>query len=143
MSNDTVKLLKECDSGIKMAISSIEEILEHTKDENLFSLLSECRNEHIRLKMEVEALLKNLGEDEKEPNPMAKGMSWVKINIKMAMDNEDKSVADLITDGCNMRVKSLNKYLNKYENADEKSRNIANKLIAIEKKLTETVVVYL
>ena len=40
-----------------------------------------------------------------------------------------------MTDGCNMGVKSLNKYLNKYEAADEVSKDITKRLINLEEKL--------
>ena len=66
---------------------------------------------------------------------MAKGMSAVKTNVKMAIDESDHTVADLITDGCNMGVKSLNRYLNQYKAADEVSKDIAKRLINLEEKL--------
>jgi hypothetical protein len=40
-----------------------------------------------------------------------------------------------MTDGCNMGVKSLNKYLNEYEAADEVSKDIAKRLIHLEEQL--------
>ena len=46
-----------------------------------------------------------------------------------------KTIASLMTDGCNMGVKSLNKYLNKYKAADEVSKDIAKRLINLEEKL--------
>ena len=66
---------------------------------------------------------------------MAKGMSWIKTNVKLAVDESDKTIAGLITDGCNMGIKSLNKYLNQYEAADEKSKDITKRLINLEEKL--------
>ena len=86
------------------------------------------------MKQLVEELNKHKAE-EKEPNPMAKGMSWMKTNVKMGMDNSDATVADLITDGCNMGIKSLYKYLNQYKDADKKAKDICNKLIDIEETL--------
>lgn len=74
-------------------------------------------------------------DDGKEPNPIAKGMSWIKTNMKMGMDNSDQTIADLMTDGCNMGVKSLNQYLNQYEAADEVSKDIAKRLIHLEEQL--------
>ena len=62
-------------------------------------------------------------------------MSWIKTNMKIAMNESDKTVADLMTDGCNMGVKSLNKYLNQYEAADEFSKDITKRLINLEEKL--------
>ena len=43
--------------------------------------------------------------------------------------------ADLMTDGCNMGVKSLHKYLNEYRAADASAREIAKKLVNLEQKL--------
>ncbi len=132
---DTVKLLKECDAGTKMAVASIDEVLDKVTDDGLKGLLQESKNHHKELEMEILEKLKEHNAEEKEPNPMAKGMSWVKTNVKMGMDNSDKTVADLITDGCNMGIKSLYKYLNQYQNADEESKKLCNKLIDIEETL--------
>lgn len=140
---DTVKLLKECDAGTKMAVSSIDEVLEKVVDARLKDLLAESRNHHKELEQEIDVLLKRYREEEKEPNPMAKGMSWMKTNIKLTMDNRDATVADLLTDGCDMGIKSLHKYLNKYQAADTQSRNICNKLIDIEEQLETNLRKYL
>lgn len=40
-----------------------------------------------------------------------------------------------MTDGCNMGVKSLCKYLNQYAAADEKSKDITKRLINLEGQL--------
>jgi len=66
---------------------------------------------------------------------MAKSMSWIKTNMMLAADMSDSTVADLITDGCNMGVKSLNRYLNQYEAADEVSKDITKRLINLEEQL--------
>ena len=47
----------------------------------------------------------------KEPSIMAKGMVWMKTNMQEIMHKSDSAIADLITDGCNMGVKSLTKYI--------------------------------
>ena len=66
---------------------------------------------------------------------MAKGMSHMKTEFKLAVDASDETIADLMTDGCNMGVKSLNRYLNEYEAADEESKDIAKRLINLEERL--------
>lgn len=140
---DTVKLLKECDAGTKMAVSSIDEVLENVTDSELKNLLQKSKNHHEKLENEICELLDSHGAGEKDPNPIAKGMSWMKTNMKMSMDNSDHTVADLITDGCNMGVKTLNRYLNEYENADSKSKQICGKLISIEEELCKELKDYL
>jgi len=133
---DTVKLLRECDAGVKMGVASIEEVLEYVHDDNLKKLLNDCKREHDQLGAELDGLLERFHDDGKDPNPIAKGMSWMKTNIKLVMNESDATIADLITDGCNMGVKSLNRYLNEYEAADEVSKDIAKRLINLEEKLT-------
>lgn len=132
---DTVKLLKECDSGIKMGISAIDDIIADVKNNEFRTLLHDSKTQHEKLKDEILVLLGNHNDDGKNPNPMAKGMSWIKTNMKMAMDRDDSTAADLITDGCNMGVKSLSRYLNQYKSADQKSRDITGRLVQIEDRL--------
>lgn len=132
---DTIRLLRECDAGIKMGVASIDDVLTHTDRDALHSTLARCRQEHEHLKTELQQLLGQYGDEGKNPNPIAKGMSWVKTNVKLGMEDGDKTVADLMTDGCNMGVKSLSKYLNQYKAADEKSKDLCKKLIRLEEQL--------
>ncbi len=140
---DTVKLLKECDAGSKMAVTSIDEVLEQVADSRMKGLLQESKAHHEKLGNEIHSLLNEHGSEEKDPNIMAKGMSWMKTNMKMSMDNSDATVADLITDGCNMGIKSLNRYLNQYKMADNTSKDICGKLISIEEQLCKDLREYL
>jgi len=132
---DTIKLLRECDAGVKMGISSIEDVLDNVSNKEFEKLLTDCKNEHEKLDTEIGGLLDKYKDDGKDPAPIAKGMSWVKTNVMLAMNDSDKTVADLMTSGCNMGVKSLNKYLNEYAAADEVSKDICKRLINLEEKL--------
>ena len=132
---DSIKLLRECDAGIKMGVSSIDEVLGHVECDKLEQTLSQNKKEHEKLKSEIQTLLDQYHDDGKDPNPIAKGMSWMKTNVKLGMEDSDRVVADLITDGCNMGVKTLNRYLNQYKAADEKSKDITKRLIRVEEQL--------
>jgi hypothetical protein len=59
------------------------------------------------------------------------------------MHESDHTIADLMTDGCDMGVKSLSKYLNQYKAADEASKDIAKRLIALEESLGKEIRGYL
>ncbi|MBE6697218.1 MAG: DUF2383 domain-containing protein [Ruminococcaceae bacterium] len=132
---DTIKLLRECDAGVKMGVQSIEEVLDTVKSEQLRGLLDRCKEEHDKLNAELQEQLDRFGDEGKDPSPMAQGMSWIKTNVKLTMHQSDHTVADLMTDGCNMGVKSLSKYLNQYKAADERSKDICKKLIKLEEQL--------
>ena len=141
--NDTIRLLRECDAGVKMGTKSIDDVLKYVKDEKLEKRLSDCKLEHENLGREIQSELEKYHDDGKNPNPIAQGMSWMKTNMKLAMKESDKTIADLMTDGCNMGVKSLNSYLNQYKAADEYSKDITKRLINLEEKLTVDIREYL
>lgn len=140
---DTISLLKECDSGTKMAVTSIDEVLGRVQDSDMKSLLSESKSHHEKLGNEIHSLLIEHNSEEKDPSPMAKSMSWLKTNMKIGMNDSDAAIADVITDGCNMGVKSLHKYMNQYQDADRTSKDICKRLVSIEEELCKDLKDYL
>ena len=140
---DTIHLLKECDAGTKMGVVSIDDVLDIVKDETLKKLLTESKDHHSKLGNDIHSLLNEYGSEEKDPNPIAKGMSWFKTNMKITMKNEDSTIAELITDGCDMGIKSLHRYMNQYRNADKKAVDVCKRLISIEEDLRDKLRVYL
>ena len=132
---DTIKLLRECDAGVRMGISSIDDVVDHVSHEQMLLRLSKCREAHLHLAEEIEAALKRFGDDGKKPNPIAKTMSEVKTNMSLMMDDSPRKIAELMTDGCNMGVKSLSMYLNQYKAADESAKDICKRLISLEEQL--------
>ena len=140
---DTVKLLRECDAGIKMGVKSIDDVLDRVRSDAFKKLLVDCKKEHEKLDTELKCLLNKYGDEGKDPNKMAEAMSWIKTEVKMAMEDTDKTVADLMTDGCHMGIKSLNRYLNQYSAADEASMDLTRRLIGLEENLAQNIRVYL
>ena len=132
---DSVKLLRECDAGTKMGMSSIGDVLPYVKSEGLKALLRRSLREHELLSEELEGLLARYRDEGKDPNVVAKGMSMIKTNVKLAMDTSDATIADLMTDGCDMGIKSLARYLNQYKAANESAKAITRRLIAAEEAL--------
>lgn len=143
MNDDTIKLLRECNAGVKMGISSIDDILSEVEDTKLKDMLQECRADHVKLETKTEEYLKMYHDDGKEPAMMAKTMSWMKTNVKMAMEKSDATIADLMIDGCNMGVKSLYRYLNQYPAAEDKVKNLTKDLIHSEEDLSKKLRAYL
>ena len=96
---DTINLLKECDAGVKIGVSAIDKVLDTVQATELSALLTESKAHHQKLGNKIHSLLIEYGSEEKDPNPMAKSMSWFKTNMKLQMDKSDQTVAELITDG--------------------------------------------
>ena len=133
---DTIKLLRECDAGIKMGVASIDEVLEAVHDQEFREALRECRTGHEKLGEEIQSLLEQAHDDGKEPNPMAKGMSWMKTNMKMSLNPGDDTIADLISTGCDMGVRTLCRYLNRCKDASEQARSLVKRVIKVEEELS-------
>ena len=140
---DTIRLLRECDAGIQMGVSAIDDVLERVQAPDMYRRLSACKRAHESLKTEINVMLADCHDDGKAPNPLAQVMSWLKTNAAMAMNGSDQTIASLMTDGCNMGVKSLGRYLNQYEAASEDSKDITKRLIGLEQKLSDDLREYL
>ena len=140
---DTVHLLKECDAGVKMAIASFDEVIGKVKEPELLKLLEKNKEEHIAYETECHNRLIVEGEEDKNPNPMAKAMSYMKINMKMLPEPTDHEIAELIFDGCNMGVKSLFKYLHQYKAASEEAKKLTEDIITSEESLRESLKEYI
>ena len=140
---DTINLLKECNAGIKMGVNAIDQVLDKVKDEKFKEILINNKERHQALGSEAHKLLDKNSEDTKEPNAVASGMSWIKTNVMLAMDKNDATIANLITDGCHMGIKSLNRYLNQYSNSVDCAVNLTNKIIKAEEDLAEEIKSYL
>lgn len=135
MNEDTINLLRECNSGIKMVIESINNVMPYVKSEELKSVLNACKDKHAVLGDETHKALINADESTKNAHPVVQVMSDMKIRATVTLKKSDNTVADVMTDGCNMGIKSIYKYLNQFASADDNSKSIANRLISAEQEL--------
>ena len=141
--HDTIELLRECDAGIQMGISTIDEVKDHASNSEFKTKLDDYQREYAQLQNEIQGILHSYHDEGKDPNPLAKAMAWLKTNITVAVKESDATIADLMTDGCNMGVKSLNKYLNQYKAADGRSRDFARRLIELQERQLKEICQYL
>lgn len=143
MEDDSVKLLRECNAGIKMGVSSLEDVLKHVQSDGLRELLEKSKATHTKLGNTTHEYLNKYHDEGKEPAMMAKVMSKMKTSMKLDDEGPDSEIANLITDGCNMGVKSLYKYLNKYPKAENKIRDLARDVADAEETLVKELRDYL
>ncbi|MCD8020930.1 MAG: hypothetical protein LUF92_15560 [Clostridiales bacterium] len=141
--NDTCTLLQECNNGIKMAVDAIREVLPNVKDQELKDRLAACEKEHTKLGEETGTLLCQNKEQAEDPGMMAKGMAWIKTNFKMSVDPGDDTIANLISTGCDMGVRTLQKYLNQCRDASSQAKSLVRKVIQLEEDLSADMRAYL
>ncbi len=135
MEDDSVKLLRECSAGIKMGISSIDDVIENVQNKKLSGILKDSRDIHCRLENDTNKMLLSYHDEGKDPAPLAKAMAKMKSTLKSMSENPDNDIASLITDGCNMGIKSLYRYLNQYPAAAKSIKDLAGQIIETEEKL--------
>src|SRR5690606_15257938 len=140
---DTIKLLKEVNSGCKSATNSMEQVLPFAKNEQLKNIINKYNDIHIKLGDECHALLNQVDKDEKDPSIMAKAMSWISTEVKLMINDDTHRIAELMIDGCNMGIKSLSEYINKYKSASPESIDLAKRLVRIEQDFMNELLPYL
>ena len=143
MEDDTIKLLRECNAGIKMGVTSLNDVLDHVNDTHMRDILQESKNVHEKLGDETHKFLNEYHDQGKEPAVTARMRSWMKTNVKLGGEESDRTVADLITDGCNMGVKSLYRYLHQYSAASASVQKLTEKVIAEEEHMIKEMREYL
>ena len=62
---DTIKLLRECDAGIKMGVSSIDDVLDYVESDRLKKDLEDSKDEHKKLDADLQELLDQYGDEGK------------------------------------------------------------------------------
>ena len=137
MNSDTINLLKECNAGCKSATNSMEQVLGYVEDNKLKDIINDYNQRHIKLGDECHILLNKYGSDEKDPQTMAKAMSFISTEIKMMTDDKTKKAAEIMMDGCNMGIKSVSGYINQYSHANPESVTMANKIVKLEQSFME------
>ena len=140
---DTIALLKECNAGCKSATNSMEQVRSYVKDERLKHLITHYNDRHIALGDECHVMLEELGQSEKDPSPIPAAMAKLSSTIKLTVNSDTSHVAELLADGCNMGVKSLAKYHNKYEQASPEAKRLASDLIKLELDMTRDLLAFI
>jgi hypothetical protein len=143
MNEDSIRLLREVNSGCKNATDSFGQVLDFIKEKKLRKVVEKYNEVHVDIGDECHVLLNECGVDEKDPPSMAKAMMWITTEMKMMMDSDDSHIADLLADGCNMGIKSLSKYLRQYPDADIRASRLAGKLIDTELELYKKLLAYM
>lgn len=142
-SEDTIKLLRECNAGCKSATNSMEQVQPSIKNESLRQLIDKYNEAHIQIGDKCHHILNEYGEEEKDPKTMAKAFSWLSTEVKLMKDDSAHEIADLMIDGCNMGIKSVSRYLNQYTNASDESIHLAKDIVKIEQEFMNGLLEYL
>ena len=143
MNEDTINLLNECNAGCKSGTNSMEQVQYYIENEKLKSIIDEYNDKHIKIGDECHQMLNLYHEEEKDPQVSAKAFSWISTKMKLMMNNDTHEIAEIMIDGCNMGIKSVSEYINKYKTASKESVDLAKKLVKVEQEFMNELLGYL
>ena len=136
MREDTIHLLGDCTAGITLAISAIDGLLPDIRDRALRQRLREGIQDHRQLQKQTVSMLRQYGAEEKPAGPMAKSLSWLKTNTRMAMGGDDTTAAYLVADQCDAGIKNLCRSQNRYCMASSAAVDLSRELIHCQERLS-------
>ncbi len=143
MNQDSVNLLKECEAGTKMAVDNINQVLPSVHSPEFRESLEKYRDAHVSFGDKLHQLLNGSGESEGILGTMAKMSAQMMTAVKLMLEDSDKKIASMLTDGCSMGIKSIGQYLNRYPDAGKKARSTAENILRLEESMEESLRQYL
>ena len=117
MDTSTYEILKECNSGCRMAVNSIEQLVAYLKNQEL--------------------------QEEKFSEKAAETFAWISAEVKMMFNDDTSKIAEMMIDGANMGIKSITEKLNRYSEAEKESISLAKKFEKTCEKLIQDMKKYL
>ncbi|MGE5627927.1 MAG: hypothetical protein ACM3X7_07390 [Solirubrobacterales bacterium] len=143
MNEDTINLLKECNAGCKYAVNSMAQVLPHIENHKLKAVIHEYNDKHTIIGNLSHEMLNEYQGEEMDPKLSGKTFSWISTEMKLMMNNDTHEIANIMIDGCNMGIKSISEYINKYKTASKESLDLAKKLVKIEQEFMNELLGYL
>ena len=143
MDTATYEVLKECSTGCKMALNSIEQLAVYLKDQDMQGLFCKYKEEYEQIEKEAARLSGGETEEEKISEKAAETFAWISAEVKMMFNDDTSKIAEMMIDGANMGIKSITEKLNRYSEAEKESISLAKKFEKTCEKLIQDMKKYL
>ncbi|WP_238457727.1 hypothetical protein [Desulforamulus ferrireducens] len=121
----------------------MEQVKPYISNEKLMSIINQYIDKHIKIGNECQQMLSQYNAEEKDPQVTAKAFSWISTEVKLMLNNDTHKIADIMIDGCNMGIKSVSSYINKYKAASNESVNLAKSLVKMEQEFMNDLLEFL
>ena len=127
MDTSTYEILKECNSGCRMALNSIEQLAVYLKSQELQDLFCKYKEDYEKMEKESIRLSEGKLQEEKLSEKAAETFAWISAEVKMMLNDDSSKIAEMMIDGANMGIKSITEKLNRYSEAEKESISLAKK----------------
>ena len=143
MNKDSITVLQKCISGCKMAVKSMDQLVEYTEDKNLRHVIMLYKKKHDEIKEQCADLLPGDLNKTSEPGIISSTVSRFTIDMKMIVKNDNHCITKILMNGCNMGIQSLSEELNNHPDASEQVSRMVRQLIQLEEKLIDDLKPYI
>lgn len=126
-----------------MGKTTIDQILKEVKDLEFRDILKEQLKDYEYIVDKCDNLLNTAGKLPKGIDAMPKIMSYFKIKMDTLKDDTSSHIAEMMMQGSNMGITEITKNLNKYNNVDNTTKDLASRLLKIEQDNIEALKPYL
>lgn len=139
----TKDVLGQISVGCRMAVKSMNQIMEHVEHAKLLKLINKFKMRHEELESDANDLLRKAGETPPELPAAGSAFSWISAEMKLTWNDNVHEAAKLLMDGCNMGIQSLSESLNDFPSASSVSKELASQVISLEEEFLQELKAYL
>ena len=143
MDTATYEVLKECSTGCKMALNSIEQLAVYLKDQDMQDLFCKYKEEYVQIEKEAARLSGGETEEEKISEKAAETFAWFSAEMKLLLNDDHAKIAEMMIDGANMGIKSITEKRNRYPEAEKESISLAKKFERVCEKIVKDMKKYI
>lgn len=141
--NENVEMLNYIYQNAEMGRSTIEQILKEVRDLEFRDILKEQLKDYEYVSNRCDSLLNNEGKLPKGIDVMPKIMSYFKIKMDTLKDDTSSHIAEMMINGSTMGVTDITRNLNKYNDVENSTKDLASRLLKIEQDNIEALKPYL
>ena len=134
MNEHTIKLLEQCGAGCKMAVESMDQILEYVQDDELLKTICHFKKKHEKIGAEAGKLLEKACKSEKTPGILSAAFAWATTEMKLMIKDDNAQITKILMNGCNMGIQSISESLNKYDEAAKEAVHLSKTLVNTEEE---------
>lgn len=141
--NKNIEFLNAIYQISEMGIIGINDVIDKVKKSEFRKFLESQRKEYDTILNESEKIFASYGAKEKELGKMVKMNSKVMAEMKLLKNKDDTEIAKMMAEGTSKGIIKLESAMNSYNESDEESFKLAEKLMQTLKNNIEGLKIYL
>lgn len=128
----TLELYQEILRGAQIGMGSIDELMKKSEDVLFREEMRRTREDYQYIAFEANERIHEIGG---EPKPLSMFMrmnTWGMVSASTLFDTSNEHMSELMLKGIGMADKELSDFQERYVNADERAKDLADRLIQME-----------